>query len=81
MPHKRAKAVGKLLFFDNKTAPRSIEFWVKAGIYGCAGLLSEHTEYSDGEKTLKEKDISMVAAPCSIFVFQMWWTEGGDDIC
>ena len=25
MPHKRAKAVGKLLFFDNKTAPRSID--------------------------------------------------------
>ena len=25
MPHKRAKAVGKLLFFDNKTTPRSID--------------------------------------------------------
>ena len=25
MPHKRAKAVGKLLFFDKKTTPRSID--------------------------------------------------------
>ena len=25
MPHKRAKVVGKLLFFDNKTTPRSID--------------------------------------------------------
>ena len=25
MPHKRAKAVGKLLFFDNKTTLRSID--------------------------------------------------------
>ena len=25
MPHKRAKAVRKLLFFDNKTTPRSID--------------------------------------------------------
>ena len=25
MPHKRTKAVGKLLFFDNKTTPRSID--------------------------------------------------------
>ena len=25
MSHKRAKAVGKLLFFDNKTTPRSID--------------------------------------------------------
>ena len=25
MPHKRAKAVGKLIFFDNKTTPRSID--------------------------------------------------------
>jgi len=25
MPHKRAKEAGKLIFFDNKTAPRSID--------------------------------------------------------
>ena len=25
MPHKRAKAVGKLLFFDNKKALRSVD--------------------------------------------------------
>ena len=25
MPHKRAKAVGKILLFDNKTTPRSID--------------------------------------------------------
>ena len=51
MPHKRTKAVGKLLFFDNKKAPRSIDrfgFIGTTGMYTNRGLLfvSNRERYS-----------------------------------